>query len=85
LLFDAMAVLIASLTVATVTGPAVEIKNVPASPISTNTTPASMRGIELSTSPQQGAAAFATATATASASASGPATPPVGGELREPH
>ena len=62
MLFDATAVLIASLTVATVAGPPVALENIPATPVSIITTPAETRGIDLPTSIQQGAAATAPAT-----------------------
>ncbi|WP_439564795.1 alpha/beta hydrolase [Microcella sp.] len=61
MLFDATAVLIASLTVATVAGPPVALENVPATPVSIITTPAEMRDLDLPTSTQQGAAASAPA------------------------
>ena len=61
MLFDATAVLIASLTVATVAGPPVALDNVPATPISIIATPAEARDIDLPTSAQQGAAATAPA------------------------
>lgn len=67
-LFDATAVLIASLTVATVAGPAVALENVPASPISTITTPAHARETDLPTSTQHGAPASAPATPLSAAS-----------------
>ncbi len=62
MLFDATAVLIASLTVATVAGPPVALENIPATPVSIITTPAETRDIDLPTSIQQGAAATAPAT-----------------------
>lgn len=63
MLFDATAILIASLTVATVTGPAVALENMPASPPSmTLSTPAPQRDIDLSTSQQPGTFASAPAT-----------------------
>lgn len=62
MLFDATAVLIASLTVATVAGPAVAPLSVPAPPISILTTPAHERDIDLPTSTQQGSIASAPAT-----------------------
>ncbi len=61
MLFDATAILIASLTVATVAGPPVALEDTPATPISIITTPAEMRDISLPISTQHGAAASAPA------------------------
>lgn len=61
-LFDATAVLIAALTVATVAGPPVMLENAPAIPISIIATPAETREVDLPTSIQRSAAATAPAT-----------------------
>lgn len=62
MLLDATAVLIASLTVATVAGSLVVHETVPSSPTISITTPAEVREIDLPTSQQQSASASAPAT-----------------------
>lgn len=61
MLFDATAILIASLTVVTVAGPPVALESIPVSPITIVTAPAEMRDIDLPTNTQQGTAASAPA------------------------
>ncbi|MFN4003028.1 alpha/beta hydrolase [Microcella sp.] len=68
MLFDATAVLIASLTVATVAGNPVALESAPDRPTISITTPAEVREIDLPTSPQQGASASAPATPRSAAS-----------------